>query len=388
MRRIRLAYLIPSLRAGGSERQMLALAERLPRDRYDIDFLALIGHGEWDAQAVAAGAHVQLLGSKPASFSPLVSRLAARGRKALSYVELVRRERYDIIDAWLYPADTFAILMRPLTRWTPVISGRRNVDAHQLLGPLDGPLDRLVGRTADAIVANSAAAARNAIEVHRADPARITVIRNGVEAAAALDPGERARTRRDLGADDDTLLIGCVANYRPVKQHDLLIDAFAEVASGMPQARLALIGEGESRPALEQQIARLDLDDRVRLHGPVSNARILYAAFDIVVQASRGEGLPNQLLEAAAAERTFVATDVGGTNEIALDGVTGLLVPPDDTEALSRAMRRILEDSTLRIRLAANARAHVLDAFGMDRCVREWDRLYQEVAGRRPVPPD
>ena len=109
----------------------------------------------------------------------------------------------------------------------------------------------------------------------------------------------------------------------------------------------------------------------------------MYGAFDVLAQASRSEGLPNVLLEAAAAGCPIVATDAGGSGEIVVDGRTGLLVPTRDVDALAAALRRTIDDRELRRRLGSEARAHVAESFGMDRFVREYGDLYEELAAAR-----
>jgi glycosyltransferase involved in cell wall biosynthesis len=168
-----------------------------------------------------------------------------------------------------------------------------------------------------------------------------------------------------------------------VKGHDLLLRAFAELGTGpSPRVTLVLIGDGELRDPIERRIAQLGLGGSVILHGEVADARSTYGALDIVVQASSEEGLPNAMLEAAAAGRGIVATAAGGTGEIVRDGLTGLLVPIDDAAALSTAMRRLVEDLVLRERLGEGARRHVLATFGMDRMVAEFAALYSGLVAR------
>ncbi len=139
------------------------------------------------------------------------------------------------------------------------------------------------------------------------------------------------------------------------------------------------------RPNLEAQIARLGLATRVRLHGVELDPRPLYGAFDVVAQASMSEGLPNVMLEAAAAARPIVATDAGGTREIVIDGETGLLVATEDPAGLAAALLRVIEDPDLRARIGPAARAHVQRTFGMARYVREWGDLYDELAEAKGV---
>ncbi len=186
-----------------------------------------------------------------------------------------------------------------------------------------------------------------------------------------------------MGVGDDDLVIGCVGRYRPVKDQALLVDAVARLVPDHPDLRLVIVGEGELRPQLERQVADLGVGDRVRLHGNEADPRPMYGAFDVLAQASRSEGLPNVLLEAAAAGCPIVATDAGGSGEIVVDGRTGLLVPTRDVDALAAALRRMIDDRELRRRLGSEARAHVAESFGMDRFVREYGDLYEELAAAR-----
>ena len=293
---------------------------------------------------------------------------------------MARARDYDIIDAWLFPADLLAAVFRPYTRTPIVISGRRNLHPHDQFGPLGRPVDAFINGRVDAVVANSAAAAEVARTSHHVNPNKLQIIRNGVEAAAAATASERRARRAGLGTGDGDFVIGCVANHVPVKRLDMLIGVFASLCQLRPDLRLVLVGDGDLRRTLEDQVAELGLDRQVRFQGAEADPIPLYAAFDLVVQASRSEGLPNAILEAAAAGRPIVATDAGGTNEIIVDGHSGLLVPIDNEAALAAAMRRAIEDSGLRESMGAAAQAHVRRAFGMDRFVQEFSALYEELA--------
>jgi glycosyltransferase involved in cell wall biosynthesis len=315
----------------------------------------------------------------------ILTALRRRNEMALRYARATRRGGYDIIDAWLYPADALAALMRLMTRTPVVISGRRNTQPHDRFGPLAGLADRLVDRLTDAVVANSSAAGEFAVRSHHVDPSKLRVIRNGVEPIRPLSTTERSAWRRKMGAGDEEFVIGCVGNYRAIKRQALLIDAFAALARDYSELRLVLVGEGQMRPILERQIEGLGLGRRVRLHGTEVDPRPMYGAFDVVVQSSMSEGLPNVLLEAASAGRPIVATAAGGSSEIVIHGETGLLVPIEDADALIGALRRVIEDSNLRRRLGSAARVHVDATFGMARFVREFADLYEELADSKGV---
>jgi glycosyltransferase involved in cell wall biosynthesis len=388
VRRLRIAYVPASLSPGGAERQMLALAERLPRDRFEVEFLVLSGSGVYDERATAAGLRIRAVGQAPVANGRLPARLWHRGSKAFRYAAAVRAGNYDIVDAWLYPADVLAAVMRPITQTPVVITGRRNVDPQRFFGPLERTVASLAGRLTDVVVANSTAVASNAINAGGVPSEKIRIIRNGVVVRPPVLAAERLARRRALGVDDlGEIVIGCVANYSPVKRHDLLIEAFAALQDHRQTMRLVLVGDGPLRPALERQIRELGLEARVHLHGSELDPEPLYAAFDIVVQASSREGLPNALLEAGGAGRALVATAAGGSGEIVLDGRTGLLIPVEDRAALVRALYGLVSDPDLRDRLGLAAREHVLATFGMDRFVAEFAQLYEEQAASKNVSP-
>lgn len=386
MSRIRVAYLPASLNPGGAERQMLSLAERLPRDRFEVEFVVLSGSGMYDDRARAAGIRIRSAGQGPAPDARLPARLWHRASKVLRYAGVVRAGRYDVVDAWLYPADVLAALMRPFTQTPVVVTGRRNVDPQHFFGPLERGVASLVGRLTDVVVANSAAAGEHAVKVGGVDPAKVRIIRNGVVVGAPASTAERIAIRRSLGVSDpNAVIVGCVANFLPVKRHELLLDAFAPVAGESQPVTLVLIGDGPLRAAIERRIRDLGLDGRVRLHGSIPSPEPLYAGFDLVVQASEREGLPNAMLEAGAAGRPTLATAAGGSGEIVRDGETGLLVPVGDRDALTVALRRLVIDADLRDRLGTGARDHIARTFGMDRFVSEFAALYESLAeAKRP----
>lgn len=382
--RIRVAYLPAALRPGGAERQMLALAKRLPKDRFQVDFVAIAGSGDYDGEAETAGSRVHVLGAGMRPGSSLPVRVARRAHKTLRYVAIARKRHYDVIDAWLYPSDVLAALGRPFTGTPVIVAGRRNIDPLDQFGILEGTIGAAVRRMTDMVVANSSAAAQHAITRQGLDPAKVRIIRNGVELPGLVTEAQRSAIRRDaFGIIDDTILIGCVANYRDVKRLDLLIDAVAPlIREGLP-IRLDLIGEGPMRAELEHRVDEAMIRERVCFHGSVLQPELLYAAFDIAVQTSEREGLPNVLLEAAAAGRAIVATNAGGSSEIVLDGRSGLLVPVGDVDAIGNGIRQLVMDAGLRDRLGATARDHVARTFGMDRFVGEFAALYEQLVATK-----
>jgi glycosyltransferase involved in cell wall biosynthesis len=381
-RRLRIAY-VTGLTLGGSERQMLALAERLPRERFAVEFIVL-GEGGANARAAEAlGVPVHILGSVRRAESAMpVYAIRAAGRVA-DYISRVRRGRYDIVDAWLFHGYAIAGLTRPISRTPILIAGRRSLSSFKdRFGPIERAIDAIARRRADVIVANSQAVIEDVVAREGVDRRRLRLIRNGVEPARPLTEAERDAIRAGWGAGPDALVVACVANYLPNKGQAELLDVAAGLRAAVPAARYVLLGEGPLRTELEARAAALELTDIVRF-GSVPDARAVIGAVDVVIQASHAEGSPNALLEAAAAGRAIVATAAGGTPEVVDEGRTGLLVPVGDEAALATALRTVLDDPGLRLRLGTAARDHVERTFPMGAMIEAYAELYEELAAAR-----
>ena len=197
----------------------------------------------------------------------------------------------------------------------------------------------------------------------------VTVIPNGVP-PLDLDPPPR---------DIADPLVGVIARFDPVKGVDVAIEAVARLGG----VHLDIAGDGRERPAIESLIDRLGVADRVRLLGYRADARHLLATFDVFVLASRLEGMSMSIIEAMLAGTPLVATDVGSIREVIEHEVTGLIVPPEDPEALAQAIRRLLDDPAWARDLADAARSVALDRFTAAANVASFESLYDRVLAAR-----
>ena len=213
-RRLRVMY-PASLTPGGAERQMLLLAEHLPRERFDVSFVLLGEMTEMAIEAQRLGATVHALGAPRRAGLPMPVFATKVARRVASYVALCRRERYDIVDAWLYLGYGLAAVTRPLSSVPVLIAGRRSLSAFKAThGLADRTVDEIARRAADVIIANSAAVADDVIWREGLDPARVRVIRNGVVIPPPASDESRAAARAMFGLTDDNPVIGCVGTFQ------------------------------------------------------------------------------------------------------------------------------------------------------------------------------
>ncbi|MDP9258900.1 MAG: glycosyltransferase, partial [Actinomycetota bacterium] len=229
---------------------------------------------------------------------------------------------------------------------------------------------RLIGAGVDRFLPVSRHNARRLEALLHWPRRKMEVVHNAIDPAPFARPPDPA-LRRALA--DERPLVLVVARLDPQKGHRHLLAAAAEV----PDAIFALAGDGPERLALEELADRLGIRDRVRFLGERSDVADLLAACDVFVLPSLYEGLPISVLEAMAADRPVLATAIGGTNEVVIDGESGLLVPPAKPEAMAAALRRLLDDPALRSRLAAAGLARVTTEFSASQMVRRVTELYE-----------
>ena len=357
--RIRVAFLVTRLHQGGAERQMLMLAHEL-RKTHEVEFLSMRAGGPYAGLAADLDIAVTDLGWPEGRWRAHPLRhILGIARAVIAYLRATRR--IDIVEAWLPGAYTFAGLLQPLARVPVLIAGRRTMaDVSHMHHRWRRLAAAWATRGAHAVIANSDAVARDAITVECLDPQRIHVIRNGVDPARTPVRPLRRAARREWGVSDCEIVVGCVANYRPGKGLETIVDVAHRLRSEPEPLRVVLVGDGPLRPMLEGRIRDLGLDDLVLLRGH-ADATLVYPGFDVVVQGSLSEGLPNAILEAAAAGRPIVATDVGGTAEILTNERDGVLVPSGDPDALASALIALVRDPRRRTRLGRAARDRALD---------------------------
>lgn len=173
----------------------------------------------------------------------------------------------------------------------------------------------------------------------------------------------------------------CLGRLVPQKGFEAVLHALALIADRRPVAHIVFAGDGSERPMLEALTAELGLGDRVMFLGAVGHADVagLLADAHVVALPSRWEGQPIVALEAGAAGRPLISSAVDGLAGVVDDGVTGVVVPPDDPAALASALDRLLADHELCDRLGAAAREKIGARFGMARCVDAYDQLYRQL---------
>lgn len=206
---------------------------------------------------------------------------------------------------------------------------------------------------------------------------RVTVIRNAIDPESYYVPDQRDSCRSELSLTSESQVIGYAGRIEKMKRLDLLLEGFSLVRARHPEARLMIIGEGKLRPRLDAFAARLGISHAVIWTGFREDMPRLLAAMDVYVQPSANEGLSLSLLEAMAACKPVIATNVGGAAEVVIDGETGVLIRPGSSSRIGTAIGALLDDPERRSTLAQAARSHVVREFGMQQTTDAYRNLYE-----------
>jgi glycosyltransferase involved in cell wall biosynthesis len=239
--------------------------------------------------------------------------------------------------------------------------------------PLHGVITRYALARADHITATGLQLAGAALRyAPREKP--VTVVPYGVD-LSRFRPRDRAATERT------EVLIGSVGRLSPEKGLDVLLKATARLIEAGSSLRVVLAGEGPERKPLIELAERLGVTDRVDFRGEVAHEQVpgILAELDVLVMPSRAEGFGVAALEAQAMELPVVASRVDGLPDVVEDERTGLLVLPDDPEALAGAIARLAGDASLRAQLGRAGRAFVERRYRWEANVAQMERLYRRL---------
>lgn len=285
--------------------------------------------------------------------------------------DLAQRTQADVIHAHGYKADAYAWLALR-RKSVPFVSTCHTWYDNDLFVRAYGALDRWVLRDFHGVVAVSDEVSTRLLRAG-VQPDRVHLIRNGID----LRPFARAAdTRQERQKNGDAFRIGLVGRLSPEKGVDIFLHAASEVSREFPAVQFIVVGDGPDRSALEQLRAKVELDDKVALPGQRGDMPGFYASIDVMVSASRQEGMPIALLEGMASGLPVVATAVGQVPTVIDTESVGMIVAPGDASALAGAVKELLRDDDLRRRIGIAARDRIEAEFSADRMTSEYLRVY------------
>jgi len=374
---VRIAHVITGLNTGGAETMLYKLLSRMDRARFDPLVVSLADNGSLAVRIAALNIPVFSCGMRPG-----FPRLGA----ALKLTGLLRGFAPHLLQGWMYHGNLAAQAAAvTLAEKTPVVWNIRGshhiLNEEKFLTAATIWLGARISALPSRIVANSVVSA----ELHQRHLGfsrhRWAIIPNGFE-LEKFTPSENARSevRSELGLPPNTMLIGLIGRYHPVKDHASFLRAAGMFRKDAPDTHFLLAGAGVdvSNAALREQRAALGLLECTHLLGERKDMSRITAALDIASSSSSSEAFPNVIGEAMSCGVPCVVTDVG--DSAWLVGDTGLAVPPRDSGGLSRAwMELCSRGASHRRALGASARARIAGHFSMASVATQYEQLYEQI---------
>src|SRR5579864_1338194 len=402
---IRVLRVIARLNVGGPALHVSYLTSELDKIGYETTLVAGrpgAGEGSMESVALERGIEPVYIPALQREISPFVD-----GAAVAQLVRLIREVRPHVLHTHTAKAGAVGRIAARLagSARPPVVV--HTFHGHVLRGYFSPAkaaafrrLESRLARISDALIAVSPEVRDDLVALGVAPPEKIVVVRLGLDlkARTAVAPGAADELRRSLGLPADAFLVGWLGRLTEIKRPADLLEAFARMHT-QPPAHLLVAGDGPLRSETEELARTLGVAERVHFTGFRGDVGGLYAACDAIALTSANEGTPVSIIEALAAGRAAVSTNVGGVGDVIKDGRSGFLVPPGDIDAIADRLAVLAADPALRKAFGDAGREDVVPRYSVPRLVSDIDTLYRRLlddalparplrgARARPLPP-
>jgi len=367
-RKIRVLMLTTDSEICGTERIILSLLRHIDRSRFEPSLVTLFGPGdlidaakEWNV----SGVNLKL---RDQSF----------WKGLAAWRRFLREFQPDVIQSLLIHSNLLGRLTVLFRRKIKMLSGISTVYTVEGYGKLYAWLERLTHPLDTLYVVNSELGMDKVLHLIQLPEKKIALVHNGIETSGEdSDPDSiRREVRQEFGLTDSHLVVGLVAQMRPAKRHDLLIQAAAKLKNQFPPLRLLFVGQGEMKSALRDLAIKEGVTDETIFAGYRHDARRILHGMDIFALPSDVEGEPVSLMEAMDAGLPVIAARTGGIPEIVEEGKSGLIFTPKDLDGLVKALSELLSDREKRRRIGQAAKYRIREAFSAERMTAQFEDLY------------
>ncbi len=368
--RIKICVMLPRLRIGGAEMQVLGLLANIDRLRFE-PHLCVFTRGDAKMEE-AARRNVE-------SFTCLDFRWRKLPVVFPRLVRYLKRERFDILHAHLAMADSFGRIAARFAG-VPVLMTTEH-GKHLWKGRLYLMMERILARSTDMRICVSDDIARIRVNRESTPDEKLVVIPNSVDPAPFRGAVKgRATVMAEFGWDVEDPLVVTVGRLVVAKAYPSLVETVSFLKEEFPSVRCLIAGDGPCREEIEEAVERYGVSGNVTVPGARRDIPDLLSACDVFVLSSIREGLPVSLLEAMASGCAIAATTAGGISEAVRDGESALLVPPDEPRALAGAIGRLLGNREFAARFGENASRVIDERYNAAAVTRKIEDIYTRLA--------
>ncbi len=359
---IKICYIIGQLNKGGAERQLYELVKGINREKFNPIVISL-GYGEYWSREIRK-LDIPVIELK-------------RKRKDLTIIfkliKQLKAIRPDIVHGYMFTANFYGRIAAIIAR-TPIIiaSKRQAEEAGKDKEKYQVWIYKLLVPFTHAIICNSLRASETLVKKYAFNPEKVFTVHNGINVIET-----NINSQKKLAP----IVVGTVGSLTPKKNHRLFLDMAKNVLerTKSESIKFAIVGEGVLRDELEKYSQQLGIENKVLFAGEKDDIPNFLQSIDIFVMTSLYEGLPNALMEAMAVELPVVASDIGGNNELVIDGETGFLCPSDDARAFAESVIGLINNEDEAKQMGENGKKRILSEFGVEKMITETENIYMKL---------
>ncbi len=361
-------HMIETTGPGGAERVFVDIVKRLDREEF-VPVVLLAGEGWLCDNIVKTGVEPEIIKNSGAYDWKFIK----------GVINLIKNKKVDVIHSHLDDTNVYANIIGTLSRKPVVATYHGMIGTWHIKNFKDSIKLAIVRHHAKYIVAVSDFLKAELVKAGGFKDNQMRRIYNGVDFDALEEKKEGSSLRTEFDLHDKSVLIGTIGNMEVWKGFDYLIKAAPLIIEKVPNAYFFIVGEGKGKilNSIRALISSLNLQDRVLLTGFREDISSIIRQLEVFVLPSISEGLSIATIEAMALGKPVVVTDSGGPKEIVDNEMTGLIVPPKDSKAISEGVIRLLSDKTYAVKLGINGKIAVRNKFGIDENINRYADLYR-----------
>jgi len=372
MKKIKVLQLVEDLKVGGAEKVIADITLGIDKREFESHTWCLSSGGSIANELQEKGASVRILGIS-SYFNPL---------NILKLATLLKKVKPDIVHTHGYFASVIGRIAAKYAH-VPILFNHVH-STYWEYKKRNFFIEKLLSKYTQKIICCSEAVREFVTNNEKIDPSKTVVIYNGVDEERFSHFNNISSIREEIGIEPNDPILGTVSSLAPHKGHLYMIQAAPKILEAFSSTKFLFVGDGVLKEELENQVKNLDITSNVIFTGTRKNIPELLNLMDIfVLPSSSREGLGIAIIEAMAAEKPVVATDIGGIPEVVENGKTGILVPPKNPEALAQAIIELLNNPGKAEEMGRLGRLRIKDTFTTKKMISCIENLYRNSFSQR-----
>ncbi|MCK4401029.1 GT4 family glycosyltransferase PelF [bacterium] len=371
MGKTNILQIISTLDIGGAERQLVELVKRLDKDKYNITVCCITRGGPFEEDLRKLGIEYHILYKKFKLDFTVIFRL----------IHLIRRKKIDLVHTWMFTSNTWGRIAAWIAGVPVIIAEEHGAFYSSLRHQIS--VDKLLLKCTDKIITVSDNLKESVERIGKIPHEKIIAIHNGIDINEFSTSINNANLKNELKIDSECPVVGIVARLDPLKDHESFLKAAGHIVKELPEVRFLIVGDGELMGKLESLAGEIGLREKVIFAGFRQDINNILSIIDVFVLCSTSEALGIAILEAMACSKPVVATNVGGIPEVVDDGRTGILVPPENPQALADGIIRLLKNKEEARRMGLAGRKRVEQYFDINFTVEKTEQIYERLLQKK-----